>query len=106
MLALRSAPAGYENRPKAEQVAMLRERFADAGWEARRIPDGLDPGTLEFQPVAQVRAPTWSTGRVVLLGDAAYAPAFRPPRSSLLVPRASPCPVASSASARSAAASR
>lgn len=74
MLALRSDPAGFENRPKTEQVAMLRERYADAGWQAQRILDGLEPDTLEFQPIAQVRAPKWSTGRVVLLGDAAYAP--------------------------------
>lgn len=74
MLALRSAPAGYENLPKAEQIAMLRARYAGAGWQTQRILDALDPSTLEFQPVAQVRAPTWSRGRVVLLGDAAYAP--------------------------------
>jgi 2-polyprenyl-6-methoxyphenol hydroxylase-like FAD-dependent oxidoreductase len=74
MLALRSGRAGYEYQPKIEQVAMLRERYADAGWQAQRILDALDPDTLEFQPVAQVRAPTWSKGRVVLLGDAAYAP--------------------------------
>jgi 2-polyprenyl-6-methoxyphenol hydroxylase-like FAD-dependent oxidoreductase len=74
MLALRSDPAGYENQPKTEQIAMLRERYADAGWQAERILDALDPNELEFQPVAQVRAPSWSKGRVVLLGDAAYAP--------------------------------
>jgi 2-polyprenyl-6-methoxyphenol hydroxylase-like FAD-dependent oxidoreductase len=74
MVALRGKPAGYEKLPKAEQVAMLRDRYADAGWQAKRIMDGLDPDTLEFQPVAQVRAPTWSKGRIVLLGDAAWAP--------------------------------
>jgi 2-polyprenyl-6-methoxyphenol hydroxylase-like FAD-dependent oxidoreductase len=74
MLALRGAPAGYEKLARADQVALLRERFAGIGWQTRRIIDGLDPETLEFQPVAQVRAPTWSRGRVVLLGDAAYAP--------------------------------
>jgi 2-polyprenyl-6-methoxyphenol hydroxylase-like FAD-dependent oxidoreductase len=74
MLALRSGPAGWETLPKDEQVAVLREQYATAGWQALRILDGLDPATLEFQPVAQVRAPTWSRGRVVLLGDAAYAP--------------------------------
>ncbi len=53
---------------------MLRERYADAGWQSQRILNALDRETLEFQPVAQVRAPTWSKGRVVLLGDAGYAP--------------------------------
>jgi 2-polyprenyl-6-methoxyphenol hydroxylase-like FAD-dependent oxidoreductase len=74
MLAVRSDPAGWEDLPKEEQVEMLRDRFADAGWQAQRVLDGLDPEALELQPVAQVRAPTWSRGRVVLLGDAAYAP--------------------------------
>jgi 2-polyprenyl-6-methoxyphenol hydroxylase-like FAD-dependent oxidoreductase len=74
MLAVRSDPAGWEDLPKEERVEMLRDRFADAGWQAQRVLDGLDPEALELQPVAQVRAPTWSRGRVVLLGDAAYAP--------------------------------
>jgi 2-polyprenyl-6-methoxyphenol hydroxylase-like FAD-dependent oxidoreductase len=71
------APGGrvVSLRPAPDVMrAMLRERFAGIGWQTRRIIDGLDPETLEFQPVAQVRAPTWSRGRVVLLGDAAYAP--------------------------------
>ncbi|WP_158436268.1 FAD-dependent monooxygenase [Nocardia nova] len=74
LLALRSNPVGYEKLTPVDQVALLRLRFADAGWQAERILDALDPDALEFQPVAQVRARTWSTNRVVLLGDAAYAP--------------------------------
>ena len=74
MVMLRSAPAGYEELSRADQVAMLRKRYAGAGWQTQRILDALDPETLEFQPVAQVRTPAWSKGRVVLLGDAAYAP--------------------------------
>ena len=53
---------------------MLRARFADAGWQARRILDAFtaDPSDFYLDRVAQVHAPTWSRGRVALVGDAAY----------------------------------
>lgn len=60
-------------RTVEQQRALLHERFDDAGWEARRILDGLDAtDEVYFESVSQVRAPRWSRGRVVLLGDAGY----------------------------------
>ena len=65
--------AGAERRTVDEQRARLREVFGDAGWEARRVLDGFDHADdLYFESVGQVHAPRWSSGRVVLLGDAAY----------------------------------
>lgn len=65
--------AGAERRTVDEQRARLREIFGDAGWEARRVLDGFDRADdLYFESIGQVRAPRWSSGRVVLLGDAAY----------------------------------
>lgn len=65
--------AGETRRSTEEQRANLRERFADAGWEAERVLDGLDSADdLYFETIRQVRAPRWSSGRVALLGDAAY----------------------------------
>lgn len=62
-----------ERRTVAEQRARLHEIFDDAGWEARRVLDGFDHADdLYFESIGQVRAPRWSSGRVVLLGDAAY----------------------------------
>ncbi|KQO59770.1 FAD-dependent monooxygenase [Curtobacterium sp. Leaf261] len=56
-----------------ELVAALRERFTGAGWQSERILAALDDADDVYsQTIAQVRAPRWSTGRVVLLGDAAY----------------------------------
>ncbi|WP_235477801.1 MULTISPECIES: FAD-dependent monooxygenase [unclassified Frigoribacterium] len=64
---------GAERRTVAEQRARLHEIFDDAGWEARRVLAGFDQADdLYFESIGQVRAPRWSTGRVVLLGDAAY----------------------------------
>lgn len=57
----------------AELRVALRERFADAGWEASRILDGFDEATdLYVDWLTQVRCPTWHRGRVCLLGDAAW----------------------------------
>lgn len=53
--------------------ADLRERFADVGWETPRILAALDDADdLYVDDLTQVRCPTWSHGRVVLLGDAAW----------------------------------
>jgi 2-polyprenyl-6-methoxyphenol hydroxylase-like FAD-dependent oxidoreductase len=55
------------------QKAMLRARFGDKGWECRQILDALDrTDDLYFDRVSQIRMPTWSRGRVALVGDAAY----------------------------------
>jgi 2-polyprenyl-6-methoxyphenol hydroxylase-like FAD-dependent oxidoreductase len=55
------------------QKAMLRERFGDRAWELPQILDALD-GTkdLYFDRVSQIRMPRWSSGRIALVGDAAY----------------------------------
>ncbi|WP_405804127.1 FAD-dependent monooxygenase [Streptomyces sp. NBC_01187] len=59
------------------QWDLLACAFADAGWE---IPGMLaamrDADDLFFDGVSQIRMPRWSSGRVALVGDAAYAPSF------------------------------
>ncbi|PPU01932.1 FAD-dependent monooxygenase [Xanthomonas arboricola] len=73
MLSLQKAPEGEQDWDVATQKAYLRERFADAGWQARRVLDGMD--TTEdfyFDALRQVRMPRWHAGRVVLTGDAAW----------------------------------
>jgi hypothetical protein len=53
--------------------AALRERFADTGWEVPRILDGFATADdLYVDYLRQVKCPTWSRGRTVLLGDAAW----------------------------------
>lgn len=54
--------------------AVLRQTFGDVGWETPRILDALDNGSLYFDAVGQAKLPTWSRGRIALLGDAAYCP--------------------------------
>ncbi|MDF2918227.1 MULTISPECIES: FAD-dependent monooxygenase [Microbacterium] len=53
--------------------AGLRERFADAGWEASRVlREMTDTDELYLDRVGQVHLDTWHRGRVALVGDAAY----------------------------------
>lgn len=61
----------------AAQKAILRERFAGAGWECDEILGALECAEdLYFDTVAQVRMPYWSRDRVALVGDAAYCPSL------------------------------
>ena len=57
----------------AAQKAMLRQRFGGGGWECGQILACLDRAEdLYFDPVAQIKMPSWSRGRVALVGDAAF----------------------------------
>ncbi|MFD8868500.1 FAD-dependent monooxygenase [Streptomyces sp. NPDC059590] len=51
--------------------------FADAKWEVPGMLSAMrDADDLFFDAVSQIRMPRWSSGRVALVGDAAYAPSF------------------------------
>ncbi|MBF4581665.1 FAD-dependent monooxygenase [Curtobacterium sp. VKM Ac-2865] len=68
-----AGPGAHDGLTADEQKRLLRETFIDAGWEARRILDGLEQERdLYFEHIGQVQAPTWTSGRVALLGDAAW----------------------------------
>ena len=57
----------------AAQKALLRATFGDGQWECPAILDALDAaGDVYFDRVSQIRMPRWSSGRVALIGDAAY----------------------------------
>jgi 2-polyprenyl-6-methoxyphenol hydroxylase-like FAD-dependent oxidoreductase len=74
MLSFLSTVRGLEGLGRADQIAILRKTFADAGGSAPRILAQLDDAPMYFDAVGQVRAPRWSEGRVALLGDAAFCP--------------------------------
>jgi 2-polyprenyl-6-methoxyphenol hydroxylase-like FAD-dependent oxidoreductase len=57
----------------AAQKAMLSRRFGGRGWECGQIQACLDHAPdLYFDPVAQIKMPSWARGRVALVGDAAF----------------------------------
>lgn len=66
------------NRDPQEQIRRTRAAFAGMGWELPRLLDAMEEADdLYFDTVSQIKMPSWSNGRVALLGDAAYAPSFR-----------------------------
>ena len=55
------------------QKTTLREKYGDGKWECPRILDELDrTHELYFDRVSLIRMESWSRGRVVLVGDAAF----------------------------------
>ncbi|WP_181780465.1 FAD-dependent monooxygenase [Pseudonocardia pini] len=63
---------GLDELDRDAVVTILRRTFADVGWETPRILAALDDAPLYFDAVGQARLPSWSSGRVALVGDAAY----------------------------------
>ena len=71
----RAEPLVYDHRDRDEQKKLLREAFADFGWEAPRLLAELDDAEdLYFDSISQIIMDTWSRGRVTLVGDAGYSP--------------------------------
>jgi len=70
-------PPGEVLRGPEAQRELVATTFADDGWEIPAMVAAMrhanDPF---FDTVSQVHLPRWSSGRVALLGDAAYAPSF------------------------------
>jgi 2-polyprenyl-6-methoxyphenol hydroxylase-like FAD-dependent oxidoreductase len=55
------------------QKQLLRNRFGSTGWECPQIMHAMDSTEdFYFDRVSQIHMPAWSSGRVVLLGDAAF----------------------------------
>ncbi|MFC8713991.1 MFS transporter [Streptomyces sp. NPDC057197] len=64
-------------RGPAARRDLLATAFAGAAWEVPRLIDALsEADDLFFDTAGQIRMPHWSSGRVALVGDAAYAPSF------------------------------
>ncbi|MGW2997285.1 FAD-dependent monooxygenase, partial [Streptomyces sp. NPDC001193] len=74
MFYLPSADFDVDHRDVAAQKRLLRERMAGLGWLTPEILAHLDD-TPDFylDEVAQVVMDQWSSGRVALLGDAAFS---------------------------------
>jgi 2-polyprenyl-6-methoxyphenol hydroxylase-like FAD-dependent oxidoreductase len=74
MLSFPSPGFDIDYRDVEAQKGLLREQMAGFGWETRRILSHLDD-TPDFylDQVAQVVMDRWSSGRVGLIGDAAFS---------------------------------
>ncbi|MFE3543044.1 FAD-dependent monooxygenase [Nocardia sp. NPDC059177] len=70
-------PSHEALRDNETQRALISTLFGDDGWRVPAIVDAMrsSPDPF-FDTVGQIHLPQWSTGRVALVGDAAYAPSF------------------------------
>jgi 2-polyprenyl-6-methoxyphenol hydroxylase-like FAD-dependent oxidoreductase len=68
-------PMGLDRLDVQTQISVLRARFAGVGWQTQRILDGFAarPQEFYFERAEQVYMPRWSSGRVAILGDTAWA---------------------------------
>ncbi|MBX7434012.1 FAD-dependent monooxygenase [Mycobacterium sp. Y57] len=72
-LAFQSEPLTYDRRDLDEQRQILVERFAGAGWHCDALlAAAQEADDFYFDAFAQVHMPSWSAGRVALVGDAGY----------------------------------
>jgi 2-polyprenyl-6-methoxyphenol hydroxylase-like FAD-dependent oxidoreductase len=66
----------YHHTDLEAKRRLLRQAFPDRTWELPRILSELDGAPdFYFDSIAQIRMPSWSRGRVTLVGDAGYSPA-------------------------------
>jgi 2-polyprenyl-6-methoxyphenol hydroxylase-like FAD-dependent oxidoreductase len=70
---------------RASQEALLRTRLADKGWELPAMLDLMSSAKdFYFDSASQILMPSWSKGRIVLVGDAGAAPSFLAGQGSAL----------------------
>lgn len=70
-----SPPLAYDRRDLGQQKQLLAAAFADQGWEVPRLLEAMwEAPDFYFDSVSQVHLDRWSSGRAVLVGDAAYCP--------------------------------
>ncbi|MBB4911145.1 2-polyprenyl-6-methoxyphenol hydroxylase-like FAD-dependent oxidoreductase [Actinophytocola algeriensis] len=66
-------PAQDVPRNRDAQQHAVRTAFAQVGWRAQDLLAAMPSATdFYFDELGQITMPTWSTGRVALVGDAGY----------------------------------
>ncbi|MVM40544.1 FAD-binding monooxygenase [Spirosoma sp. HMF3257] len=67
----------YNRNDIEAQKRIVIEAFKDIGWKVPQLIDELkNADAFYFDQGCQIKMPTWTNGRVALIGDAGYAPAF------------------------------
>jgi 2-polyprenyl-6-methoxyphenol hydroxylase-like FAD-dependent oxidoreductase len=70
-----SPPLAYDRHDLDQQKRLLAKAFAGAGWEVPRLLEAMwEAPDFYFDSVSQVHLDRCSSGRVALVGDAAYGP--------------------------------
>jgi len=73
----RSPKLNYDYRNDTEYKKVLINNFADCGWKVPAILKAMvNSENLYFDEVCQIKMPSWTKGRVALIGDAAHCSGF------------------------------
>ncbi|MET4391254.1 2-polyprenyl-6-methoxyphenol hydroxylase-like FAD-dependent oxidoreductase [Bradyrhizobium sp. F1.4.3] len=63
----------YNYRDEAQQRRIITEQFAGQGWKIPELLENVANSTsFYFDKICQIKMPSWTKGRVALVGDAAY----------------------------------
>jgi 2-polyprenyl-6-methoxyphenol hydroxylase-like FAD-dependent oxidoreductase len=63
----------YDYRDQSRQRAMIASAFCNEGWRSIELLDEMRTSdNFYFDKLCQIRMPSWTKGRVALVGDAAY----------------------------------
>jgi 2-polyprenyl-6-methoxyphenol hydroxylase-like FAD-dependent oxidoreductase len=63
----------YDYRNEAQQRRIISEQFAGQGWKIPELLEKVANSTsFYFDKICQIKMPSWTKGRVALVGDAAY----------------------------------
>lgn len=63
----------YDYRDAAQQRRIIAEQFSGVGWRtAELLREVSESDSFYFDKLCQVKMPSWSKGRVALVGDSAY----------------------------------
>lgn len=69
-----STSKNFHSRDVKDQQSLILETFASSKWEMPKILEFMKDSTdFYFDSMAQIHMPSWSKGRVALVGDAAYS---------------------------------
>lgn len=78
ILVFRAPKLDWNYRDREQPKQILKKYFAgNTNWKLPEILNSmLDADDLYFDEACQIKMPSWTKGRVALMGDAAYAPSF------------------------------
>jgi 2-polyprenyl-6-methoxyphenol hydroxylase-like FAD-dependent oxidoreductase len=73
----RSSKLDYDYKDHAQHKQILKDNFKNGSWKIPEILNAmLHSDDLYFDEVCQIHMPTWTKGRVALVGDAAHTTSF------------------------------
>ncbi|HEX8609388.1 MAG TPA: FAD-dependent monooxygenase [Pedobacter sp.] len=67
----------FDYRDAEANKQLIVENFKGVGWKAPQLIDAmLKSEAFYFDQGCQIKMPSWTNGRIAVIGDAGYAPAF------------------------------